>query len=724
MPKPLSRFATTLFSKLPLRVVLIVPFVLQILLVAGLIGFLSFQNGQRAVKDLATQLEVEIGQRIEQTLQTYLKMPQLANQVTADAVRQGLLDPDNLEVLQDYLWSQFRQFNDQYSVQQFRQGSPNPQPDDISYLAIGTVQGNYVDVGYNSQHSRLEMGIRDRQTEKLQIWGMNQWGKRLEVLESTPYDHRIRNWYTDTVEAGRSIWVGPYVPVTTETEYYISSAQPLYDRRGNLLGVTDATLSLRDVSRFLQSLKVGQFGQIFITQLDGDMIATSNDELPFVSNGAEVRSIQVEESKDRLTRETAAYLRQKFGSFDRIDFLQQRRPQTLEFRDSQGKKQFVRVESLRNTQYIGIDWLAVITVPEEQFMGQIYENRRITTLLALLGLAGAIASGIVAGRWLTRPLVQLSRAANAVAQGDWDRPVTIQRSGELGVLVNAFNHMREELKQSQQQLEEYSRGLEQKNKQLETLEAELRRQLNLFLHAVSHDLRNPVLGTSMVLNNLSQQSNETVMLPRHILERMQDSNQRQLDLINSLIDTHGTEMWGITLYPKPLQLLPLVESAIADLQPMMAKEKTQLENYIPAELPPIEVDPLQLARVYQNLLANALKHNPPGLKIELNAEVEGDYILCTVADDGVGINPEQCEKLFDPYFRGNSKPKSIGLGLGLYLCQQIIEAHGGQIQVNSQIGQGTAFWFTLPLAKAVLNEHRSTVEQPAIEQPTIEQQGG
>lgn len=714
MPKPLSRFVTTLFSKLPLRVVLIVPFVLQILLVAGLIGFLSFQNGQKAVKDLATQLEVEIGQRTEQTLNAYLRMPQLANQITADAVRQGLLDLDNMEELEEYLWSQFRQFNNRYPAQQYNQRSSDLRPDDISFLAIGTAQGNYIDVGNNSQENRLEMGIRDPQTEALQIWEINQWGTRLKPVETLPYDHRTRDWYKKAVQAGRSVWVGPYVPVTSGSEYFISSAQPIYDRRGNLLGVTDATLSLRDVGSFLQSLKVGEFGQIFITQLDGDLIATSNNELPFVSAGSETRSIRAEESNNRLTRETAAYLRQKFGSFDRIDFLLDRQPQTLEFRDSQGKKQFVRVESLRNdqsNQYVGIDWLAVITVPEEQFMGQIYKNRRITTLLALLGLAGAIASGIAAGRWLTRPLVQLSRAANAVAQGDWERPVTVQRSGELGVLVNAFNHMREELKHSQQQLEEYSRGLEQKNEQLETLEAELRRQLNLFLHAVSHDLRNPVLGTSMVLNNLSQQSGETVQLPRRILERMQGSNQRQLDLINSLIDTHGTEMWGISLYPKPLQLAALVDTAIADLQPMMEQEKTQLVKHIPTDLPLVEVDPLQLTRVYQNLLANALKHNPPGLRIELTAKQEGNHIHCTVSDDGVGIHPEQREKLFDPYFRGSSKPTSVGLGLGLYLCQQIIEAHGGHIYVDSQLGEGTTFWFTLPLAKAPFNHPPTPISQ-------------
>jgi signal transduction histidine kinase len=291
----------------------------------------------------------------------------------------------------------------------------------------------------------------------------------------------------------------------------------------------------------------------------------------------------------------------------------------------------------------------------------------------------------------------LSRASKSLAKGDWDQQVTIQRSGELGMLSHAFNQMREELKQSHRQLEEYSRGLEQKNQQLETLEAELRKQLNLFLHAVSHDLRNPVIGTSMVLNGLSQQAGDELKVPRRVLERMIEGNQRQLDLINSLIDSHAAETWGIVLQPRSLQLNQLVEAAIADLYPILAKDQAVLHNRIAPTLPPIYADPLQLVRVYQNLIANALKHNPPGLTLTLQAEQTGIWLRCTVSDNGVGIPPEQCDRLFDPYFRGTQQPKSVGLGLGLYLCRQIVEAHGGAIGVESQVGEGTTFWFTLPL---------------------------
>jgi signal transduction histidine kinase len=232
---------------------------------------------------------------------------------------------------------------------------------------------------------------------------------------------------------------------------------------------------------------------------------------------------------------------------------------------------------------------------------------------------------------------------------------------------------------------------------LQKKEFESRQQLRVFLHAVSHDLRNPVLGMLMVLKNLLQQSGEKVQISRSILQRLVDSSDRQLELINSLIETHSAEIRGVMVHRQPLKLSPLTQSALADLQPILVKEETILKNLIPDDLPLIHADPLQLSRVYQNLIANALQHNPPGLTITLDAKLEGNWLYCRVMDNGVGMSPQQCEKLFDLYFRGNQKRHSVGLGLGLYMCRQIVTAHGGEIGVDSYLNSGTTFWFKLPV---------------------------
>ncbi|MBN3994706.1 MAG: PAS domain S-box protein [Nostoc sp. NMS2] len=223
-------------------------------------------------------------------------------------------------------------------------------------------------------------------------------------------------------------------------------------------------------------------------------------------------------------------------------------------------------------------------------------------------------------------------------------------------------------------------------------------ELRVFFHAVSHDLRNPVLGTVMVLRNLLARPEENISISRSILERMIQSSDRQLNLINSLMEAHISEMQGVVLQRQPVKLLTIVEAAIVDLEPLLEQNQAKLTNLVSADLPLVNADPTQLWRVFSNLIVNALKHNPPGLLLTINAIREGEMIYCTVSDNGVGISQQQSDRLFDLYFRGASIRNSVSLGLGLYLCKQIINAHGGEIGMNSALDAGATFWFTLPIS--------------------------
>lgn len=250
----------------------------------------------------------------------------------------------------------------------------------------------------------------------------------------------------------------------------------------------------------------------------------------------------------------------------------------------------------------------------------------------------------------------------------------------------------------------YYEGLIEDITQRKQAEAALR----VFFHAVSHDLRNPVLGTLMVLKNLLQREgmgngevgktfSPSIPVPSSILERMVQSSDRQLNLINSLLEAHTNEVQGVVLQCQRVKLSEVVEAAIADLQPMLAQNQAHLTNLVSADLPLVNGDFTQLWRVFSNLIVNAVKHNPPGLELTLNATLEKEKIYCTVSDNGIGISPEQSARLFDLYFRASNSRSSVSLGLGLYLCKQIINAHGGDIGVNSKLADGATFWFTLPV---------------------------
>ncbi|WP_445171929.1 ATP-binding protein [Microcoleus sp.] len=262
--------------------------------------------------------------------------------------------------------------------------------------------------------------------------------------------------------------------------------------------------------------------------------------------------------------------------------------------------------------------------------------------------------------------------------------------------------------------------------------------LRLFIHALSHDLRNPVAGMLMVLKNWQRKTGDSIAISRSVLERMIQGSEQQLRLINSLLEVHAGELRGLVLHCDRVDLRIVVEAAAADLEPLMNEAKATFKNLIPDDLPAVNADNTQLRRVFSNLIANALKHNLPGLHLTVSAQVikagklivnqkkgkqyidklpithaqspitnpplsipnsSSNMIYCTVEDDGAGILPEQCEHLFDLYVRGDQSRHSVGLGLGLYLCRQIIGAHGGEIGVISNPGAGATFWFTLPLAE-------------------------
>jgi two-component system sensor histidine kinase/response regulator len=220
--------------------------------------------------------------------------------------------------------------------------------------------------------------------------------------------------------------------------------------------------------------------------------------------------------------------------------------------------------------------------------------------------------------------------------------------------------------------------------------------LEIYLHAVSHDLRNPVIGMLMILNNLIKNSQgETKEVSLKILEQMANSCDRQLTLIDSLVETRQNDLWGVSLELKPLSLYEIGQQIGQEWELRLKENQATLINNFSPDLPLVNADAHHLWRVFENLLANALKHNPQGIIITFSARLEGNYLRCSIADNGVGISETQRKQLFDRYQRGNNN-NQISLGLGLYLCRQIIHAHGGEIGIMNNDEKGSQFWFTLP----------------------------
>jgi signal transduction histidine kinase len=228
------------------------------------------------------------------------------------------------------------------------------------------------------------------------------------------------------------------------------------------------------------------------------------------------------------------------------------------------------------------------------------------------------------------------------------------------------------------------------------------RLTDVFLHALSHDLRTTVMGTLLILNSLQAQPEDKPAIARPILMRMIQGGEHQLNRLNALLDAYTSYTQGLTLEREKVDLNSLVQSLLQDLQPCWLRNRIEFTAKIAPDLPCLNADPKQLRRVFEHLLTNAAKHNPPGIGLTLNLSVIADGIYCSVQDNGAGIPPSQRDRLFELCIGdADSTHQLTGVRLGLYLCDQIIRAHGGQIGVQSQPGVGSTFWFTLPVTVSV-----------------------
>ncbi len=280
------------------------------------------------------------------------------------------------------------------------------------------------------------------------------------------------------------------------------------------------------------------------------------------------------------------------------------------------------------------------------------------------------------------------------------QPLEIDLLEQLGTQVAIAIQQGQLYQQVQHLNESLERQVVERTAQLGTNLAKLGEMNQLqavFLHAIAHDLRTTVMGSQLVLNHFQQQQGEQVLIPRSKLELMAQSGQIQLCKLDSLLEAYRNKTEGVTLEPQPTQLLPLIQAAVAQLKPLFEQNQTDLRLEMPV-LPPVNADPTQLERVLKHLLVNAVKHNPPGIQVTIQAEAAADHLRCTIADQGRGLSEAEQLRLFDLKTTEGAHRQLTGISVGLCLCHQIVAAHGGQIGVDTVLGVGSRFWFTLPLA--------------------------
>jgi signal transduction histidine kinase len=326
---------------------------------------------------------------------------------------------------------------------------------------------------------------------------------------------------------------------------------------------------------------------------------------------------------------------------------------------------------------------AIVAARDREFLSRL---RRVTIISTGISLVAALIVSLILARLIGRPLEALTRAVRRIGAGDLEQRVPEDGSAETVELARSFNTMAASLATSQR----------------------LRQQM---VADVAHELRTPLANIRGYLEAIED---GVVEADEATLRTLREEAAHLNRLIDDLQELAQAEAGNLRLDRGPVAPDELIGRATGAVRARAADRGVALTATAAPDLPAVEVDPQRITQVLHNLLTNALTHTPAGGAVAVEAwRAEGGMVAIGVADTGAGIAPEDLPHIFERFYRADSSRSRAtgGSGLGLTIARRIVEAHGGTIDVASELGQGSKFTFTLPIASADAAEER----EPATE---------
>ena len=293
-----------------------------------------------------------------------------------------------------------------------------------------------------------------------------------------------------------------------------------------------------------------------------------------------------------------------------------------------------------------------------------------------IGLAGAgILLGIAVSWWatarITRPVRSLAASAEKVAAGNWGATVEVASGDEIGQLALAFNRMTQELVAQRERLVQAERVAAWR---------ELARRL-------AHELKNPLFPLQITVENMQRARERAPEQFEEVFREGTGTLLAELSNLKQIIARFSDFAKMPAPQMQPTNLNDLVNETLCLFEPQLASGKIRAYTELDGHLPPVSADPEQITRVLRNLVLNAIDAMPNGGELKIRTNTHNGGVRLEVADAGQGLTPEECDRLFTPYYT----TKTHGTGLGLAIVQSVISDHHGRITVESQPGKGTVF---------------------------------
>ncbi|MFS0753912.1 ATP-binding protein [Noviherbaspirillum sp. 1P10PC] len=350
---------------------------------------------------------------------------------------------------------------------------------------------------------------------------------------------------------------------------------------------------------------------------------------------------------------------------------------------------------------------------------------RLRNYAVILGsvMAGSLALAGMISLWLQaafiRPILAVTTVAREVMQRrDFSLRVKKTTNDEIGVLVDAFNDMLDEVGQRAAALEQSNRVLEHETAERRSAEQALRvadRRKDEFLATLAHELRNPLapLMNGLEILRIAGANPALAGRSREVMERQL---RQMVRLVDDLLDVSRITTGKLMVRRSPVQLQQVIRSAVELAEPFIQSRGHTLDVQLPAEPVWLEADATRLSQVFSNLLNNAAKYTDSGGAIRLEASVDQGRAVVKVIDNGIGLSPAMLTRIFDMFTQVDYslERSNAGLGVGLTLARRLVELHEGTLEAFSDgTDKGSAFVATLPLAAAAGPEEGASAPEAA-----------
>jgi signal transduction histidine kinase len=312
-------------------------------------------------------------------------------------------------------------------------------------------------------------------------------------------------------------------------------------------------------------------------------------------------------------------------------------------------------------------------------------NHDLSLLLTMLVFAAilSVGFGLLCARMLADRIERVRSGTSSIAAGDLESVVTVEGNDEVAGLARDFNRM--------------ARALEAAAEREREME-KMRRDL---IAAVSHDLRTPLASTRALIEAVADGVAENPETEARYLSSARRELAHLSRLVDDLFELARIDSGMLQLTLEEASLHDLISDTISSFQPQAESRNVRLVGEVSGDVDPVLANPPRLQRVLHNLLSNALRHTPADGTVALRATAQGDEVRVEVSDTGEGIAAEDVHRVFERSFRAErsrSRPEedgAPGAGLGLAIARGLIEAHGGTMSVESDLGRGSRFRFTL-----------------------------